>query len=266
MQRHQANQRGRRFAILLSCAAALVGCAGGEGSSTGFGPGAYPGVDEDDSTTAADDPDPSPFASSSGADPTLTTALPPDATGSDDSSSTGDEDPSIGDEESSTGEAGCTAGCAEDCFDGEDNDGDGDLDCDDTECESVTICSCTVVTGGAFGTHVFCPMLSTWDTADHLCEAAGLHLVSIDSAAQNAWIIEQTTLFGGGSWWMGYTDAAVEGTWAWTDGSPSGYENWYPSEPSDGIDPENCAAVPEHSPTTWNDLPCDLLRPFVCEL
>lgn len=82
-----------------------------------------------------------------------------------------------------------------------------------------------------------------WTAAKAAAEALGGHLVTITSGAEQSFL--NTALFGGtaapgqvatpgliGSWWMGATDAAVEGTWSWITGEPFGpFTNWGAGQP-----------------------------------
>eukprot|EP00964_Phaeocystis_antarctica_P104996 scaffold70083_cov83-Phaeocystis_antarctica.AAC.1 len=52
-----------------------------------------------------------------------------------------------------------------------------------------------------------------WAAADAACQAAGLQLASVQSAAQNVLLL---TAAGRTDVWMGGTDAAAEGTWVWS--------------------------------------------------
>ena len=47
---------------------------------------------------------------------------------------------------------------------------------------------------------------------------------------------------------IGLSDAAVEGTWVWSDGSPLDYENWVTNEPTTDT-AKNCVVL--HNAGTW---------------
>ncbi len=113
----------------------------------------------------------------------------------------------------------------------------------------------------------------TWLAAKAACEALpGTSLAKITSAAQNTLV---AGLAQGHDTFLGGTDAAMEGTWLWTDGSPFTYTNWRAGEPSNGGPTyvENCLVI-EGSKTpddTWDDRPCDPSQiatsgsfPYVC--
>ncbi|MCI0536384.1 MAG: hypothetical protein L0Z50_14275 [Verrucomicrobiales bacterium] len=71
----------------------------------------------------------------------------------------------------------------------------------------------------------------TWHDAEAFALTEGAHLVSINDAAENAWIV---ATFGGGElFWIGLTDEASEGTFVWTSGDPFTYSNWNGGEPND---------------------------------
>ena len=56
--------------------------------------------------------------------------------------------------------------------------------------------------------------------------------------------------------WIGGTDAAVEGSWLWSDGSDWDYENWIPGQPDSGRD-QNCLAMDQTGEYgKWRDVPC----------
>ncbi|KAJ8314424.1 hypothetical protein KUTeg_006574 [Tegillarca granosa] len=50
--------------------------------------------------------------------------------------------------------------------------------------------------------------------------------------------------------------------WDWT-GQPLGYTNWYPNEPSNTGDKENCLGT--HKGGIWNDYPCNSHCHAICE-
>jgi hypothetical protein len=86
------------------------------------------------------------------------------------------------------------------------------------------------------------------------------HLVTIENAAENAVV---NTLRGvcisnpGGclfsSVWIGYSDAAVEGTFVWVTGEPTVYTNWAPGEPNNSGGNEDFAHM--GAAGLWNDIP-----------
>jgi hypothetical protein len=85
----------------------------------------------------------------------------------------------------------------------------------------------------------------SWEELEALARELGGHLVSIGDEAEEAWLFSQ---FGPGEFWIGLTDQAVEGEWAWTSGEAVDYLNWCPGEPTDtagGAGPEDAAyAIP----------------------
>lgn len=69
-----------------------------------------------------------------------------------------------------------------------------------------------------------------WDDAQAKAVAEGAHLVSINDAVEQQWLMGT---FGAGPYWIGLTDAESEGVWRWTSGEPVTYTNWAPFEPID---------------------------------
>ena len=97
----------------------------------------------------------------------------------------------------------------------------------------------------------------TWTSAEGTAVALGGHLATVDDAAENAWIQATWQNYQGTphDLWIGYNDAAVEGTFVWADGSTSTYTNWDPGEPNNALTGEDYTNIRRDNATgNWNDL------------
>jgi len=87
----------------------------------------------------------------------------------------------------------------------------------------------------------------SWDNAEANAIALGGHLVTINDAAEETWL---RAIFGSQTrYWIGFNDAAAEGTWVWSSGEPVTYTNW------DDFEPNNMAPPPEgedYAVINWN--------------
>lgn len=105
------------------------------------------------------------------------------------------------------------------------------------------------------------PRLS-WTAAEALARKWGGYLATVRNKAEHDWIFQQ---FGASvpglddAYWIGYSDAAKEGTWVWADkrGSPS-FTNWYKTQPDNFNGVEHYASVLGPNvflmkPGAWND-------------
>src|SRR5262245_40858702 len=72
----------------------------------------------------------------------------------------------------------------------------------------------------------------TWFAAETQAVTLGGHLVTINDAAENAWIMS-TLAVSGQIYWIGAHDDAAEGSFEWVSGEPWGYTQWGPGEPDD---------------------------------
>ena len=99
---------------------------------------------------------------------------------------------------------------------------------------------------------------STWAEAEAACAARGGALVTVSNAEENAFLVA----IGASDAWLGYTDAAVEGTFVWASGQSS-YTSWGTAQPDDAGGNEDCAVFLADG--TWNDAPCDGKHAYVCE-
>lgn len=101
----------------------------------------------------------------------------------------------------------------------------------------------------------------SWTNAENNAIALGGHLVTINDAAEQAWLranFDQETRY-----WIGFTDEAVEGTWVWSSGEPVTYTNWDEGEDNNSTPPvygEDYAVINWDLGTgQWNDW--DHMRP-----
>ena len=75
---------------------------------------------------------------------------------------------------------------------------------------------------------------AAWSESEARAVELGGHLVSINNAAENDWIVETFGGSGGGSrhLWIGLTDRADEDNFRWTSGEPFTFSNWNSGEPN----------------------------------
>lgn len=129
-------------------------------------------------------------------------------------------------------------------------------------CDSTATCQaetkCDLVAHGTSAYLVCSGVKASWADASTACAARGAHLATISSAEQNAFFVS----LGAADLWLGFTDAATEGTYVWTSGQ-STYTGWGTMQPDDAGGNEDCAVlIPDG---TWNDAPCGELRGYLCE-
>lgn len=101
---------------------------------------------------------------------------------------------------------------------------------------------------------------NNWSNSEAEDVSLGGHLVTINDAAENAWVVSTFANFGGVSpaLWVGLNDSAVEGTFVWASGEPVEYTNWGPGEPNNHTGIEDWAHIfPSQDGRfpTWNDAP-----------
>jgi hypothetical protein len=169
------------------------------------------------------------------------------------------------------GTGGCepTNGGVERC-DGVDN------DCNDAVDDGV---SCVpVCTPDATLRYVVCTDPRDWVSAEYLCETQGMRLIRIDDDAEQAYAqsIGGPLTSGDGCVWLGGSDLAVSGDWAWADGevffrglgrrggSVNGlYENFASGDPNHQYPEERCICFRDTG--LWYDYRCYEGYPYLCE-
>lgn len=124
------------------------------------------------------------------------------------------------------------------------------------------------------------------------CAAEGMHLVWVESAAENVALVSAVEASGASvdRVWIGAADRAEEGEWTWVSGWTAAgtpfwsglsaeeggvsvlgrYANWAALRPNAGVgSTEDCATITLDrtglEPGTWNDDVCSGTSPFICE-
>lgn len=104
---------------------------------------------------------------------------------------------------------------------------------------------------------------SNWTTAELAAVANGGHLVSINSADEQAFINSTflTGFFSNHPLWIGLNDALVEGSFVWSSGEAFIYDNFHAGEPNNSGN-EDYVAMNWHLSSVhggalgdWNDTP-----------
>lgn len=108
------------------------------------------------------------------------------------------------------------------------------------------------------------------DEARNTCHGEGFHVLTLDSASEEAWvqeIFETLQPPPGGAWWIGLTYPEVSsyegGGWAWEDGSPVLFTHWASGLPGEHGREAVCAQMTMDG--TWVDVSCSEQLPFICE-
>ncbi len=76
---------------------------------------------------------------------------------------------------------------------------------------------------------------NTWWASEAEARGLGGHLVTINDAAENQWVLNTFFPLTGVpyAWlWIGLNDEANEGQFVWASGEPVAFTYWYPGEPN----------------------------------
>jgi hypothetical protein len=179
--------------------------------------------------------------------------------------------------------------CEDTCAPGEDEDGDGHLRCGDDcwdsdpnvhpgaedtcgdqidqNCDGVADegqgCDCVERFLGPHR-YVFCHNARNWFDARSYCQSMGMDLPLVDVAGENTWLAARAAEVRPGQWWLGHTDLDHEGSFLGWDGREHWAGLWGDGEPNNAGGNEHCAHLIDGS-DRWNDIPCDVGLPVICE-
>jgi len=104
--------------------------------------------------------------------------------------------------------------------------------------------------------------------AEQTCADLGGHLVSVGDGFVNAFLTENAQNIykktNATNFWIGASDLASSGVWAWTDGTPFGYNSWGSGEPSNNAG-SDCVSS-EIADGTWKAVNCFSVKPYICNV
>lgn len=128
--------------------------------------------------------------------------------------------------------------------------------------------SCPSLAFGASCYEVFGELVS-WDVAEQRCVDWGGHLASVGSPEEDGFLDGWPSALGivdgdGSGIWLGGSDAALEGDFRWSDGSPLVFDNWGPSQPDNGVGVD-CIEKRNDGTGGWYDRRCADQHRYVCE-
>jgi len=95
---------------------------------------------------------------------------------------------------------------------------------------------------------------SSWTTARSNATAAGGHLVTLTSAAEDNAVFAMLPNSSSTSYHIGLTDEDWEGEWKWVTGETFSYENWSPGEPNSWGGNEDHVMYYASTPGLWHDM------------
>ncbi len=101
----------------------------------------------------------------------------------------------------------------------------------------------------------------SWHAARARCESMGGRLAAIRTREQDLFLARLSR----SHVWLGGSDAAAEGRWRWSDGTPVVYRNWAEGEPNNLQQREHFLMLSKYG--QWNDLAADssIVKGFICE-
>jgi hypothetical protein len=109
---------------------------------------------------------------------------------------------------------------------------------------------------------------ATWAKARDNCAAAGGHLATVTSSAENQVVAGLLTGMVTDAWLAG-NDMAVEDTFVWDNGETLSFTNWRIGEPNNGgansVTGEDCIVIELDVGGTWDDRHCPQVYPYICE-
>ncbi|XP_052286377.1 macrophage mannose receptor 1-like isoform X2 [Dreissena polymorpha] len=98
-----------------------------------------------------------------------------------------------------------------------------------------------------------------WAHSENICKQLGGHLVTINSASEQAFVDAFMARHNpGNAVWIGLHDRKVEGQFEWTSGEHVTYTNWVPNHMSnyENYLTEDCIALFPYQSDQWDDMPC----------
>ncbi|XP_014872024.1 C-type lectin domain family 10 member A-like [Poecilia latipinna] len=98
----------------------------------------------------------------------------------------------------------------------------------------------------------------SWDEGRADCTREGGDLVVINNPEEQNFLAEL-----GVDGWIGLRE--TEGSWLWVDGTAPNFTSWSINQTDNGGSDEDCAHITFDAGSTWNDLPCNATKSWICE-
>ena len=118
--------------------------------------------------------------------------------------------------------------------------------------------------GGSCFRQFFHAYALSWHETRAKCRTVGADLISVNCEEDQRFLDSFMTRRN--MYYIGFTDASVEGTFRWSDGTTSTYTKWFANEPDNGGSNEDCTAA--YIGRGWSDIKChhQYLHYFACEM
>lgn len=97
----------------------------------------------------------------------------------------------------------------------------------------------------------------TWTAAEAEAQSLGGHLVAVNDALENAFLVSAFGGFAGNAtdrYWIGLNDVDTEGAFVWSNGDAATYTNWAGGEPNN-LGNEDYVVINWSANGNWNDCP-----------
>ena len=90
-----------------------------------------------------------------------------------------------------------------------------------------------------------------WPACQTYCSDRSAHMLCVRDSDQNEFIqnVSPTNA------WLGYNDRNEEGTWVWQTGCSSNFTKWFPNEPNNYNDDQDCGRLIKNG-GSWDDCGC----------
>ncbi|XP_039915265.1 macrophage mannose receptor 1-like [Hirundo rustica] len=108
--------------------------------------------------------------------------------------------------------------------------------------------------------------MQTWFEARDFCRTIGGDLACIHSEEEQNLIARLERDYIHYSFWMGLSALDSDAGFTWSDGSPVNFEKWSHGEPNNYDGNEKCGVFTGYLNMNWNDLFCDHMLDFVCQI
>ena len=108
----------------------------------------------------------------------------------------------------------------------------------------------------------------TWQEAARRCATFGGGLAMVKTPEEQQEVHDISNHYQLSRFWLGARDQVTEGHWFWWDGSRMTYKNFLPRQPDNYRGNEDCLEMWVSFPNgrgSWNDNPCSVRRPFLCQ-